>query len=274
MLYLFLSSFDSISSGIKAGASDIDFASDHFPKLEASLDQLGYYHNHSQSASSDGSGNDGEDQDARLFAAIHELTELNDCLCNLVPTLDTIPVGTPSDDDEQLDAASVVSAECDNRVLDQDLPYFGSVRDKFPRASAKLVQNLAELNWSRHNLIRNTRKRWEDGPLQTEQVQQDRVQQPDRGESTIHIQPSNAADSGYESMQAGNAVLLDPHPPLFQKAMSVHSISSFGATTNPEKIGRTRYPPPPIKLGPDAKSFTCTICYRMLKGIDSKLLWR
>ena len=229
-LSLPVSAFHRAPLCINASATDMGFASDGADLPLESKDRL------------DSLLNNDEHAKYHVSSQLTELTVLNDCLFELVPAMDTIPVSMKATMEGRPDEAPGLSGSC--VVLGGKSPYFWNVQDRFPDASETLMKYLADLNWSRHKLIRGMRARWE--------VNQKETKQTENLDESITV-----VDSGYGTMDA----------------KSVLSVSSFGATSNAEEVGRTRYPPLPIKLG-RTEAFRCTICYQMLHGIDSKLKWR
>ena len=196
----------------------------------------------------------GDSFDAELDTTISELTILNDCLLDLSPSLETIPI-------------SIKHREPDNAgphsgLAEQESPYAGNVRDKFPAACENLIRELADINWNRHKMIRGMRTRWENSELEPED------------QTTIGLQSSYARDSGYQTMTRMDSANFQSQTSRMMKPMAAPSISSFGATTNAEEVGRTRYPPPPVDLGAEIESFQCSICYKKVEGVTSKLQWR
>jgi hypothetical protein len=197
-----------------------------------------------------------------LSTTIFELSNLNDCLFDLAPSLEAVPISI-DDGDIEPDNADVISI---NALQDEESPYLGNVRDKFPKACASLAKDLAKLNWDRHVRIRDMRTRWENSQVQSEL-------DTHRDQDTVGIQTSHAKDSGYQTMSLALSAALQSQSQIV-KPRQTPSMMSFGATTNAEQVGRTRYPPPPVKLDPESGCFQCNICYRTLDGINSKLQWR
>jgi len=204
-------------------------------------------------SSGDGSDNDeaGDEQLSPIFAT----AALNDCLFDLTHSLETIPIALSEPEANTRDS---VKSAADVGALEGDLEppytYLVNVRDKFPSAEDRFIRDLAELNWARHKDIREMRSAQKTEDLDTTDV-----------EEKIH---SRAQDSGYQTISH-----LANNRPHTSKSTS-SSIASFGATTNAKQVGRTIYPPPPVKVGPESGPFQCTICYRMLEGITTTLDWR
>jgi len=196
----------------------------------------------------------GDSFDAELDTTISELTILNDCLLDLSPSLETIPISIKHRKPDNADPHS--------GLAEQESHYAGNVRDKFPAACENLVRELADINWNRHKMIRDMRTRWENSELEP------------ADQATIGLQSSYARDSGYQTMTRMDSVNFQSQTSQTMKPMATPSISSFGATTNAEEVGRTRYPPPPVDLGAEIESFQCSICYKKVEGVTSKLQWR
>jgi hypothetical protein len=205
---------------------------------------------------SSGGGSDNDEAgDEQQLSPIFATTALNDCLFDLTHSLETIPIALS---EAKANTRDSVKSAADVGALEGDLEppytYLVNVRDKFPSAEDRFIRDLAELNWARHKDIREMRSAQKTEDLDTTDI-----------EEKIH---SHAQDSGYQTISH-----LANNKPHTSKSTS-SSIASFGATTNAKQVGRTIYPPPPVKVGPESGPFQCTICYRMLEGITTTLDWR
>ncbi len=193
---------------------------------------------------------DDEDFDGQLSTTISEINVLNDCLFELVPSMQTIPLDIVCK--QRIEDNEVVGTKS-GTTNKEETPYLQNVQDKFPDASMTMVRKLAQLNWHRHERIRKMRD------CNEEQLTL-KADHP-----SCSLPASQAKDSGYQTMVAQSASHGVRRAP---------SISSFGASTNAEEVGRTRLPPPPVKLHANTKPFKCSICYQTLSNIHTKLEWR
>lgn len=185
--------------------------------------------------------------DIDLGTMLSSLTAINDDLFDLISSLETIPTSQPRGHR----APHSIEADAVN-ASHTDTVYLINVRDKFPKANELLLHTLAKLNWTRHELIRKI-------------SQGDEIEDPD----FLFDSAETAKVSGYQTMSKHNPCAILPSSNL-----STGDNSSFGNTTIAEDLGRTRYPPPPVELGPDIAPFECTICHRILDGCASTLDWR
>lgn len=192
--------------------------------------------------------------DFDLPDAIEDITESLDSLFDLVPFIDELYLAIEEAGTGEEGQARVSTIE------PADIPNPGAqfykidIRDKFPKVGEQLAETLAEVNWARHRRIRE----WADNhEIQGAQG---------RPKTTF-------TDSG---LGTSNFTFQCPLPSSqknpFSDCRSEASVTSFG-TTNSTMSGGIRVPKPPVPLSTGVV-FRCCICFSMLKGVDTNILWK
>lgn len=195
-----------------------------------------------------------DDSDVELSVTVDEIKELNDCLYDLVPFLETVPRDTPSN--ETSEAHIPPTGRVSDLLSSTTLPslriearsYQRNILDKFPNADPELVGVMAELNWLRHERIRDLTSK--DG--NAEDALEDILAKSEVDTSTIptSFQPSS----------------------IFSKAESCLSTGTSVYEAN-QSMNHVLFPNPPIKLS-SGKPFTCTICSQTLKNVNARTQWK
>lgn len=191
------------------------------------------------------------DSDAGLSDTVGEIKDFNDSLYDLVPFLEIGQIGGPNED-PPIPLVSPIPELSSSAILPnlciEAQSYQRNILDKFPKADMELVAVMAELNWLRHERIRNLSNKDQDEHDFEESFP---VSEVDTSTIPTSFQPSS----------------------IFSKAPSETSAGTSVYESNEQGVGYVRFPLPPVKLGL-GKPFTCTICFQTLKNIDHRAGWR
>ena len=136
------------------------------------------------------------------------------------------------------------------------LPYVSIIRDKFPKASSKLVERLGEANRQRHILVR-------DRPRQRADKSQSAVE---TNKSAIFSQCGKV--SLFHNSGIGTSISANS-----QRAASLTSHSSFVSTLPEDGQHRARVPPTPKEVG-EGIPFKCDICHFFQGNIRNRVDWK
>lgn len=207
--------------------------------------------------------------DIELSFTIDEIKDFNDSLFDLVPFLEMVQIGTPNEDPEiqiLLNLTSSISNLSSSTILTglrtEALSYQRNILDKFPKADLELVGIMAELNWLRHERIRDIASMNENAGNPFKQIST----QSEIGASTIQT-PFQPSEIGASTIQTS----FQPSS-IFSWSQTCPSAGTSFYEPN-QSIGNARYPNPPKKSGPGTSS-TCTICFKNLNNISARTQWR
>lgn len=137
------------------------------------------------------------------------------------------------------------------------LGYVSHVRDKYPRAPARLVERLGEANWQRHVVVRGRMNREAAPPCEKNAPENESTMFSDfRPVSMFH-------DSGIGTTVSTGS----------QYAASAASHTSFISSIAENQGASIRVPPTPDEV--DAKKpFPCTICGLIQTKIKNRIDWK
>lgn len=206
-----------------------------------------------------------DEDDVDLSFTVEELKEFNDCLYDLVPFLETTQIDTLDEStgvQSQMLSTSQISELSSSATLPnlriEAQSYQRNILDKFPNANLELVGTMAELNWLRHERIR------------------------DLSNKDADTEALDSSTNAFEHTPTKSEVDTSTIPTSFQPSSTfskAQSCSSIGTSlyepsqSNIASTGHVRFPNPPLRFR-SGKSFVCTICFQPLKNIHSKGQWR
>lgn len=134
-------------------------------------------------------------------------------------------------------------------------PYVLNVLDRFALADTRLVQRLGEANWQRHTALRNVQIAETQSSLEDPEL---------REVPKLAFAPiSMFHDSGL-----GSSILVQS-----SYAATMVSHSSFMSSTTEQNNATLRVPRTPEEVS-EGKSFTCSICKRLLHNIKNRIDWK
>ncbi|KAF8250017.1 hypothetical protein K440DRAFT_194172 [Wilcoxina mikolae CBS 423.85] len=134
--------------------------------------------------------------------------------------------------------------------------YTLNIRDKFPKIETCLAQALGEINWTRHRRVRQ----WI--------TDQEQLCNESACKATAREQDSGIGNSIFTFEAPMHPTRRNP----FADDRSEVSTTSFGTTCS-SVSGNANVPRPPVALAAGVE-FKCTICFRQLSGVNSRLLWK
>jgi hypothetical protein len=189
---------------------------------------------------------------------IEDIRDSVDCLYDLVPSIEELFL---SKETTKAAIQALGGQELEETQLVPDLPtppqyYTFNIRDKFPTIDQTLAEVLGEINWARHQRIRQ----WITA--------QEESENPKPAPVAPQEEDSGLGDSVFTFQTPMPLIQGNP----FSNTRSEISATSFG-TTSASVSGHARVPRPPVPLSPGVK-FECNICFRQLDGVDTKMLWK
>lgn len=183
-----------------------------------------------------------------LSDAAENIKDSVDLLFDISPFIDDLYFATEPEDATTGQRALTVKPANDPPCFEAQ-PYRRNILDKFPDIDKQLAETLAEINWTRHQRIREWAMSYENREVKTVKT--------------------NFADSGLRSSIFTFNPLLNPtqgNP--FSSNASVTSVE----TNNSAMSGDVRIPkiPTPSSTG----IIKCCVCFESLSGVNTKRLWR
>jgi hypothetical protein len=219
-----------------------------------------------------------------LLETLEDVAILNDGLYELTPFLESIPI--EYEENDELENSRQRTADPGQITATKALHI--NILDKFPGAADNLplVENLAERNMRRKERLWELKKKHESAsePVSPSNGRGGRAHSSPS--SRAHSSPSSRAHSPSSYAPStkytmgtmrtfGSSVASVPYSLLDLQqdyAPSMASMSSF-ASVDLEMVGRTRIPPPPVRLG-DGVSFECNLCFETLHDVETKYRWK
>ncbi|KAF8535118.1 hypothetical protein BDD12DRAFT_939628, partial [Trichophaea hybrida] len=189
--------------------------------------------------------------------AIEDIRSSIDCLYNLVPSINEKFISEDmSGKDSLLSEAKRLKSL---QPAESSFPaqyYALNICDKFPKIETSLAQAMGEINWTRHQRVRQ----WI--------ANQEQLLNESACKITAREQDSGIGDSIFTFEAPMHPTRRNP----FADDKSEVSATSFGTTCS-SVSGNANVPRPPVALAPGVK-FKCTICFQQLSGVNNRLLWK
>jgi len=198
--------------------------------------------------------------DTNVSDIIEDIKGSIDCLYDLAPSIEVLfihrDISTAADKDyiqapKQGLKSVPATVEADTRFSAKH--YTHIIQKRFPKIEISLAEALGEINWSRHQRIRQTATN-QEAPKAP--VRKPSVEEWLKGSISNFRAPMSSSQHN-----------------SFADNKSVLSATSFRTTSSTSSAGgNEKVPRPPTKLMPGVK-YECNICFKMLTGVDTKLLW-
>lgn len=208
-----------------------------------------------------------EDLGLELLETLEDIAILNDGLYELTPFLESIPI--EYEENDSLESLRLITAEGGEAKI-----LYVNIIDKFPEAetfSPGLVNQLADLNLARKNRLWEAKKLHEAIPVSAGGG-------GGTGKGLGGYSPKSSLYTASSRYTTGSSVDSIPYSLMdlkeeYEYARSEASASSFNSA-DLDIVGRTRIPPPPIRLDGQEVSFECNLCFETLHSVSSKYQWK
>lgn len=181
-----------------------------------------------------------------LSDATENIKDSVDLLFDIAPFIDDLYFATGPEDTTTGQGALTVEST-NNPPCFEAQSYQRNILDKFPHIDKQLAETLAEINWARHQRIREWAKSHETQEVKTVKT--------------------NFADSGLRN----SIFTLNPllNPTRGNPFNSDASVTSFG-TSNSRMGGDVRIPEMPTPSS--TRIIKCCVCFESLSGVNTKRL--
>lgn len=217
----------------------------------------------------DPDSDDNSDDPVEISDLLEDITFAIDLLFSLVSALEETYCPDHGDDEMLRATSPSCAVNLDDQGLEDEADgdpasfYRNIIQDKFPSLDTCLVEILARQNWLRRKRLQK---------LETTAKIQEAEAEKRRNIDPSVFGKDSALGSSIFTFEAPAGAPRMPSMPLKYDNLDSRSETSWG-TTHSQVSGRAKIPKPPVPLE-EGKDFQCSICFKLLRGVDTMLKWK